>query len=93
MIRNYLYIQHLRYKNEIDYTIHIPAEYLDYRILKLTSQPLVENAIYHGLKPKRAFGHLDISGYKKMACSGSKLETMVSKCSKKHLGSFWTLIM
>lgn len=65
MIRNYLYIQHLRYKDEFDYTIHIPAECLDYRILKLTIQPLVENAIYYGLKPKRAFGHLDITGYKK----------------------------
>ncbi|HTG71104.1 MAG TPA: sensor histidine kinase [Candidatus Udaeobacter sp.] len=90
MIRNYLYIQHLRYKDEFDYTIRIPAECLDYRILKLTIQPLVENAIYHGLKPKREFGHLEITGYKKDGMLWIEVRDNGIGMSEEALRKLWT---
>ena len=33
-----------------------------YQILKLTLQPLVENALYHGIKNKRGLGHILVTG-------------------------------
>lgn len=64
MVEKYLYIQSFRYKDVFDYSIQMEEEILYHPILKLTIQPLVENAIYHGLKNKLKFGHLHIQGYK-----------------------------
>lgn len=63
-IRSYLEIQHFRYSDILEYEIKIPREMYSYFILKLTLQPLVENALYHGLKQKRGLGHIRISGKK-----------------------------
>lgn len=63
MIRSYLYIQHLRYKDVFDYQINFTRDIMQYSILKLTIQPLVENAIYHGLKNKTTIGCLEINGF------------------------------
>ena len=49
-VRNYMTIQKIRYENKIDCKIQIPDEILELCILKLTLQPIVENAIYHGLR-------------------------------------------
>ena len=49
-VRNYLMIQHMRYKNKFTYTVEAEDEVLDLASLKLVLQPLVENAIIHGLK-------------------------------------------
>lgn len=48
-IRSYLKIQQFRYQDILEYSIHIPEELYAYQILKLTLQPLVENALYHGI--------------------------------------------
>lgn len=61
LITSYLTIQKLRYI-DIDYQIDISTEILDFQIPKLTLQPLVENAIYHGLKPMSEKGVLTIHG-------------------------------
>ncbi|THF75049.1 sensor histidine kinase [Cohnella fermenti] len=61
-VRDYLAIQKVRYSDVFEYRIDVPAELEPYPILKLTLQPLVENAIYHGLKPTGAFGHLSVTG-------------------------------
>jgi len=63
-VHNYLKIQKLRYSDVFTYTIDIDKEILKAQILKLTIQPLVENAIYHGLKEKIGMGHLSVHGYK-----------------------------
>ncbi|MCI2050089.1 MAG: sensor histidine kinase [Lachnospiraceae bacterium] len=63
-IRSYLEIQQFRYRDILDYEIHIPEEIKQYSILKLTLQPLVENALYHGIKNKRVLGHIVVSGEK-----------------------------
>ena len=59
-ILSYLKIQQVRYHDILDYEISIAPELYPYRILKLTLQPLVENAIYHGVKLKRGEGHLSV---------------------------------
>lgn len=61
-IRNYLKIQQARYHDILDYEINIDPAIYPYKILKLTLQPLVENALYHGIKYKRAMGKITITG-------------------------------
>ena len=62
LITSYLTIQQLRYVG-METDIAMQPDILDCRIPKLTLQPLVENAIYHGLKPKREAGRLTIKGW------------------------------
>lgn len=61
-IRSYLKIQQFRYRDILEYEIQIPREMSQYPILKLTLQPLVENALYHGIKNKRGVGRIRITG-------------------------------
>ncbi|SFT20328.1 sensor histidine kinase [Paenibacillus sp. BC26] len=61
-LRDYLAIQRIRYADVFDYQIDVQPEVLSCTVLKLTLQPLVENAIYHGLKTKGTFGHLIVTG-------------------------------
>ena len=49
-IRNYLTIQQMRFKNKFIYEIEAGEEVMDLACLKLMLQPLVENAIYHGME-------------------------------------------
>ena len=60
-VRSYLTIQKMRYRDILDYSIDVPAEFLEYTILKITIQPLVENALYHGIKNCRRKGHIRIT--------------------------------
>ena len=57
-VRSYLYIQKVRYEDKLNYEIDVPEELLALRVNKLILQPLVENAIYHGIKQKRGAGHI-----------------------------------
>ncbi|WP_337099033.1 cache domain-containing sensor histidine kinase [Paenibacillus sp. YIM B09110] len=49
-VRSYLEIQKYRFEELFAYEMNVPEEALDYSILKLTLQPLVENSIQHGLE-------------------------------------------
>ncbi len=49
-VRNYLMIQQRRFKNKFTYRIEADPETLEFASLKLMLQPLVENAIYHGME-------------------------------------------
>lgn len=49
-VRNYLMIQQMRFKNKFTYQIEEEPEVLGLASLKLMLQPLVENAIYHGME-------------------------------------------
>ena len=62
-IRSYLKIQKIRYENILDYVIRIDPEIEEQVILKMTLQPIVENALYHGIKNKRGGGRITIRGY------------------------------
>ena len=61
--RSYLTIQKMRYKDKLEYEIKVDEEVLDKKIPKLVLQPLVENAIYHGIKYKETKGVVCIEGY------------------------------
>ncbi|QCX34504.1 histidine kinase [Caloramator sp. E03] len=61
-IRKYINIQAIRYGNRISYEINIDPEILDSKIPVMTLQPIVENAIIHGLEEKKEGGKLIISG-------------------------------
>ena len=61
-IEGYLKIQQTRYRDIMNYEIDIPDEIGDFYILKLLLQPLVENALYHGVKIKRGGGSIYVSG-------------------------------
>lgn len=61
-IHNYLTIQNIRYKNKFTYSIDVDPSIHDCKILKILLQPLVENAIYHGLKQQAVIGHITITG-------------------------------
>ena len=60
-VRSYLEIQQVRYKDILSYELHMDPALDGCRIPKMTLQPLVENAIYHGIKPKRGMGLVSIS--------------------------------
>lgn len=60
----YLTIQKLRYKDRIDFQILVDPEIYQYKTLKMLIQPLVENAIYHGLKMQDKIGMLTVQGKK-----------------------------
>ena len=58
----YLTIQTMRYKNTLDYRIDVDPAMHPYRSLKLMLQPIVENAIYHGLKNREGPGMITVTG-------------------------------
>lgn len=59
-IKKYLYIQKVRFKNRLVYDCHIPENINAYRIPNMVIQPIVENAVIHGITPKRDGGKLSI---------------------------------
>ena len=63
-IESYLEIQQFRYQDILDYEIQMDEKIYGYIIPKLTLQPLVENALYHGIKNKRGKGKILITGKK-----------------------------
>ena len=64
-VRNYLMIQHMRFKNKFTYQIQADNDVLEMASLKLMLQPLVENAIYHGMEFMDGDGEILIRASKK----------------------------
>jgi two-component system sensor histidine kinase YesM len=62
-VSSYLTIQKMRYRDILDYKIDLDPVILDGSILKFTLQPLVENALYHGIKNKRDGGTIILRGH------------------------------
>lgn len=60
LVESYLMIQKIRFKDKINYTIDMQEDLMEMKTPKLIIQPLVENAIIHGLEPKTTPGHIDI---------------------------------
>jgi two-component system sensor histidine kinase YesM len=59
-VENYLIIQRMRYSDILEYSIEADPELLDEVVLKLLLQPLVENAIYHGVRKTRRRGRVEV---------------------------------
>jgi two-component system, sensor histidine kinase YesM len=60
-VRSYLVIMKARYEDKFDFTLSVDDATLHCMVLKLTLQPLVENAIYHGIKERRGHGTIRVS--------------------------------
>jgi two-component system sensor histidine kinase YesM len=60
LIRSYLTIQKMRYRDILDFNIEVSEDVAENMILKLILQPLVENALYHGIKNKRQGGTISV---------------------------------
>jgi len=63
-IRNYIYIQKLRYGNEIGVHYEIDSDMYNYCILKFILQPVIENSIIHGFQGSNHAGIISIRGRK-----------------------------
>jgi two-component system sensor histidine kinase YesM len=64
-IKSYLTIQKMRYKSKLDFEINVDKNILPYKVTKIILQPLVENAIYHGIRNKEGIGTIQITGIRK----------------------------
>ena len=64
-VRSYLTIQKMRYKDKLEFKIDVDPYITHVPIIRLVLQPIVENAIYHGLKYKDSRGLLTVHGYRK----------------------------
>ncbi len=62
-VRSYLTIQKMRYKDKLEFEINVDPRITHAQIIRLVLQPIVENAIYHGLKYKESKGMLKVHGY------------------------------
>ena len=60
-IKAYLKIQAFRYRDILSFELDLPEELSDYMIIKMALQPIVENALYHGIKYKRSMGVIKVS--------------------------------
>lgn len=59
-VHSYLIIQQMRYRDILDYEIEVEPQIRSHPTLKMLLQPIVENALYHGIKNKRGMGFIRI---------------------------------
>jgi len=64
-VRNYLIIQQIRYQGQFEFSILVDEDIQNSPTIKLIVQPIVENAIYHGIKYLQEMGHIDIKVYRR----------------------------
>lgn len=60
-VKFYIYLQQMRFEDKISFDIQVPDSLLQCKIPGFCIQPLVENAIVHGLEPKKGNGKLSIN--------------------------------
>ncbi|MBW7454675.1 sensor histidine kinase [Paenibacillus sepulcri] len=63
-IRNYLDIVSIRFEDKLSFRLDIPEQLLAYKMIKLVFQPIMENAVFHGIEVKRGKGELIIGARK-----------------------------
>ncbi|MCM8709487.1 sensor histidine kinase [Clostridium sp. SYSU_GA19001] len=59
--KNYLIIQKIRFKSKFRFNIEVEEEVLQYKTLKLILQPIIENALYHGIQYMVEEGVINVS--------------------------------
>jgi two-component system sensor histidine kinase YesM len=64
-VRSYLIIQKARYEDKFDFSLSVDDDVIPTMVLKLTLQPLVENAIYHGVKEREGHGFISVEACKR----------------------------
>lgn len=60
LAQDYVNLQQVRYMEIFDYICDVPEEYMDYMIVKMTMQPVIENAILHGIVPTGTYGEIKV---------------------------------
>ncbi len=60
-LENYLFIQKYRFGDKLDYKIQVEGDISDITILPLLLQPLIENAVVHGIENKEENGSVQLS--------------------------------
>jgi two-component system, sensor histidine kinase YesM len=63
-LENYLYIMKVRFGDKFDVVYQIEPDVLDLYILKIILQPIMENAILHGISEKKEKGKIELKAYK-----------------------------
>lgn len=63
LLDDYVSIQSIRYMGAFEYRCRVPEELRRYKVIKFTLQPLVENAIFHGVAPKGSFGVITVDAF------------------------------
>lgn len=63
-VKHYLQIQKIRYASKLAYTIEVSPDIFDEMIVKIVLQPLVENALYHGIKDLEEGGYIRVLGFR-----------------------------
>lgn len=61
LLQNYFVIQRARYGDSIVFSVDCPGELLDCRVIKLVLQPLVENAVQHGVERNGGAGKVAVT--------------------------------
>lgn len=61
MIEHYLFIQKQRFGTRLEYSVELDEKARDFRIPSLTIQPLVENALIHGIEPIKSGGRVTVT--------------------------------
>ncbi|WP_105614398.1 sensor histidine kinase [Vallitalea okinawensis] len=61
-IKNYIYLQNIHHNNSIEVFYDFTDKHLDLRIQRFILQPIIENAIKYGFKPRGGYGCIEISG-------------------------------
>jgi two-component system, sensor histidine kinase YesM len=64
-VKDYVAIQKIRFDNRFDMYIHLPEGMTELKVLKLIMQPIIENALYHGLKYCNSGSYIKIQGFLK----------------------------
>lgn len=60
LAQDYVNLQQVRYMEIFDYICDVPEEYMDCMIVKMTMQPVIENAILHGIVPTGTYGEIKV---------------------------------
>ncbi|MBR5938539.1 MAG: sensor histidine kinase [Clostridiales bacterium] len=84
-VRSYLEIQQIRYQDILKFEIDVPEDLFEYMIPKLSVQPIVENALYHGIKNKRGGGSIKVYGEEKKEYLSLVVEDEGKGMDEEHL--------
>jgi len=87
LCRKYLNIESLRLGDRLNIEWAIDDEVMPFSIPPLTLQPIVENAIYHGIQPTQQGGTIRFEGYIKQDCVYILVSNPVAKLEATHKGN------
>lgn len=92
-IKNYINIQKRRYGDKFEFVLNIQEELLPYKIPKFLLQPLIENALIHGIEPKDDSGIIELNAwldekflYFSVADDGVGSEENIAQLDSDHIG-------